>query len=67
MVEDLSKGYFNTFRCIAMDNYFTSVPLAQKLFENKISLIGTMRSNKNEVPESFMTLVSYTSKVCVLF
>ena len=37
-----------------MDNYFTSIPLAKKLFENKISVIGTLRSNKNEKPESFL-------------
>ena len=32
VVENLSKRFFNAFRCIAMDNYFTSIPLAKKLF-----------------------------------
>ena len=36
-----------------MDNFFTSVPLAKTLFQNKTGLIGTLRSNKN-VPEEFL-------------
>ena len=63
MVENLSKRFFNAFRCIAMDNYFSSIPLPKKLFLYKISLIGTLRSNKNEIPESFLAdkkfLVAY--------
>ena len=37
-----------------MDNFFTSIPLAKTLFQNEIGLIGTLRSNKNEVPEEFL-------------
>ena len=37
-----------------MDNFFSSVPLAKTLFSNKIGMIGTLRSNKNEVPEEFL-------------
>ena len=37
-----------------MDNYFTGIPLAKNLFINKLGLIGTMRSNKNELPLSFL-------------
>jgi len=37
-----------------MDNYFTSIPLAEKLFENNFAIIGTLRSNKAELPISFL-------------
>ena len=37
-----------------MNNFFSSVPLAKNLFNNKIGMIGTFRSNKNEVPEEFL-------------
>jgi hypothetical protein len=54
MVESLARQFYGTNRIIGMDNYFTSIPLAKTLFDNKIGLIGTVRSNKNEVPEQFL-------------
>jgi hypothetical protein len=54
VVEALSERFYGTKRCIAMDNYFTSIPLAKTLFFNQLGLIGTMRANKNEVPPSFL-------------
>lgn len=38
------KGYN-----VCTDNFFTSLPLAKKLCENKISLVGTMRKNRREL------------------
>ena len=37
-----------------MDNFFTSVTLAQELLEKKLSLVGTMRKNKKEIPTEFL-------------
>ena len=37
-----------------MDNFFTSIKLAKILYENRLGLIGTLRSNKNEVPQLFL-------------
>jgi hypothetical protein len=54
MVETLSARFYGSNRCIAMDNYFTEVPLAKHLYSNKLMLIGTMRQNKNEIPEFFL-------------
>lgn len=39
--------------------------MAKNLFQNKLGLIGTIRSNKNEIPESFLPSKEnkqYTSK-----
>ena len=54
MVENLACRFYGTNRILGMDNYFTSVALAKLLFVNKLGLIGTVRSNKNEVPEEFL-------------
>ncbi|XP_046658756.1 piggyBac transposable element-derived protein 4-like [Homalodisca vitripennis] len=41
-----------TNRNITMDNWFTSIPLAEKLFEEKqLTIVGTMRSNRIGIPE----------------
>ena len=40
IVLDLCKEYFGSDRCVTCDNFFTSVPLAIKLYENKLSMIG---------------------------
>ena len=46
IVMKLSEPYFGSYRCVTMDNYFSSIPLAKKLFENDLTMIGTIRSNK---------------------
>ena len=42
----LCQNYFGTNRNVTIDNFFTSIPLADKLSENGLTLIGTMRANK---------------------
>jgi hypothetical protein len=37
-----------------MDNFFTSIPLAKQLGAQKITLIGTLRKNKPEIPVEFL-------------
>jgi hypothetical protein len=54
MVLDLSRRFSGSNRVIGMDNYFTSIPLANELFSNQIGLIGTIKSNKNQVPVEFL-------------
>ncbi|KAG5883866.1 hypothetical protein JTB14_034913 [Gonioctena quinquepunctata] len=53
VVLDLVGPYFGTWRGITTDNFFTSVPLAAHSFRNKLTLTGTMRSNKREIPKEF--------------
>lgn len=41
----------NSGRNVTVDNFFTSVPLANKLSQDhKLSLVGTLRKNKREIP-----------------
>lgn len=43
-----------TGRNLTVDNWYTSVPLVQDLANNdKISVVGTMRKNKREIPPCF--------------
>ena len=38
-----------------MDNWFTSVSLADKILdEHKLTIVGTLRKNKAEIPHSFL-------------
>ena len=43
-----------SFRNITLDNWFTSIPLANTLLnDNKLTLVGTLKSNKIEIPQEF--------------
>ena len=54
IVESLSEFYFGSNRCVTMDNFFTSIPMAKKLYSMNMSIIGTLRQNKVEIPQSFL-------------
>lgn len=45
LVKDLEGGYG-----ITTDNFFTSIPLANELWDRKLTLCGTMRKNKQDIP-----------------
>ena len=46
------EPYFGRGYNITMDNFFTSVELAQKLLDRRTSLVGTLRLNRKEIPVS---------------
>ncbi|XP_068210904.1 uncharacterized protein [Palaemon carinicauda] len=48
--KDLTSRYQNTNRNVTTDNWFTSVPLIQDLLTNGLTLVGTVRANKPEIP-----------------
>lgn len=52
-VKELSKPLHGSCRNITCDNWFTSIPLAQSLLQEpyKLTMVGTVRSNKREIPE----------------
>lgn len=50
VVKKLIEPYVNRGHCITADNYFTTFKLAVDLLEQKTTYIGTMKSNKRELP-----------------
>ncbi|KAM3624864.1 uncharacterized protein V6R79_002933 [Siganus canaliculatus] len=50
VVQQLCSGIRQTGRNITMDNFFTSVPLAVKLLEKNVTIVGTLRINKPDIP-----------------
>ena len=44
---------FGSGRNVTVDNFFTSIPLAESLLNNNLTLTGTIRSNKRELPPEF--------------
>lgn len=51
---ELTKPIHGTNRNCTFDNWFTSVPTAQKLLhDHNITVVGTMKINKPEIPQSF--------------
>lgn len=49
----LSKCIYNTNRNVTCDNWFTSVEIAQRLWDNGLTIVGTMRRNKPQIPSEF--------------
>ncbi|KAG5847045.1 hypothetical protein ANANG_G00121530 [Anguilla anguilla] len=49
IVQQLCSGIRQTGRNIRMDN-FTSVSLAEKLLEKNLTIVGTIRQNKPDIP-----------------
>lgn len=49
----LAKDIFGSHRNITCDNWFVSVELAQVLLKNGLTLVGTMKKNKPQIPPEF--------------
>lgn len=50
----LSEPIHGTNRNITLDNWFTSIPLAETMLrDHDLTIIGTLRKNKPEIPVSF--------------
>jgi hypothetical protein len=46
----LVRDYMNQGRCVYLDNYYTTPRIAHYLLENQTTLVGTVRSNRNNFP-----------------
>ena len=42
-----------TGRGVTTDSFFTSIPIAEKLWEKKLTLLGTLNRNKRAIPHQF--------------
>lgn len=55
LVKRLVETISGTGRNVTMDNWFTSVPLAESLLhEHTLTMVGTLRKNKAEIPKCFL-------------
>lgn len=54
VTERLVLPILKTGRNVTMDNWFTSVPLAEDMYKNKLTIIETIKKNKREIPPSFV-------------
>ncbi|XP_054866815.1 piggyBac transposable element-derived protein 4-like [Amphiprion ocellaris] len=50
VVHQLCSTITGTGRNITVDNFFTSVPLAASLLEENLTIVGTLRQNKPDIP-----------------
>ena len=53
VVLDLAEDIEKSGRNITCDNFFTNLTLARKLLQKKLTLVGTIRKNKPELPMEF--------------
>ena len=53
VVRDLTSNIQHTGRNITVDNYFSTVDLANELLNRGLTMIGTLRKNKREIPHCF--------------
>lgn len=61
-VNKLTETIKNSNRNVTMDNWFSNVPLAEKMLkEDKLTMIGTIKKNKREFPPEF-TDVKYQKR-----
>ena len=50
VVKNLISLWYKSGRNVTMENFFTSFPLAVELPQQSVSLVGTLRSNKADIP-----------------
>ena len=58
VVLKLSERYFNSGRNIFMDRFFSSHSVARKLLEKGLTMTGTIKQNRREVPPTFRCVKS---------
>lgn len=75
VVLQLSRDYYGTGRVVTCDNFFSSVGLANELWLNSLKFVGTLRSNKREIPlefrphkqrEVFSSLHGFNKHLCLV-
>ena len=54
IVERLISHLKGTYRNLTTDNWYTSYTLAMSLLQDKMTLVGTLKKNKREIPAEFL-------------
>ena len=60
VVKDLCHPFKNSGRNVTMDNFFTSLSLAQILLSWKMSMVGTLKKNKAFIPIELVAVKNRT-------
>lgn len=60
-VKSLTESVQRTSRNITVDKWFTSIPLAESLFDQGLTLTGTINKNNRELP-SELTDINYNNR-----
>lgn len=55
VVKDLVSYLYGSGGNVTMDNFFTSYTLGQQLLVNNMTLLGTVRKNRREVPKDLLS------------
>uniref|UniRef100_A0A146KVM3 PiggyBac transposable element-derived protein 4 n=2 Tax=Lygus hesperus TaxID=30085 RepID=A0A146KVM3_LYGHE len=55
IVQRLSQDIQRSNRNITMNDYYTSVPLADNLLERGLTVIGALKTNEREIPPEFIS------------
>ena len=51
VVKKLVGPWYRSGRNITADNFFSSIPLAEELLQKGLTYVGTIHSNKSEIPD----------------
>jgi len=66
VVTILMEPYHNTGQNVTTDNFFTSLKVAKNLLQHNITMVGTLRKNKREIPAELLANIRqqplYTSR-----
>lgn len=54
VVHRLVQPIVNSARNVTMDNWYTSIPLVKELLQMNLTVVGTLRKNKRELPPKFV-------------
>ncbi|KAG8239818.1 hypothetical protein J437_LFUL019498, partial [Ladona fulva] len=67
IVLQLMKPYFRLGYTLAVDNWYTSPALFQKLIDKKTNAIGTVRQNRKNMPKHFQKMALKKGETKVMF
>lgn len=54
IVERMVEPIVNSGRNVTVDNWFTSIELCESLLEKKLTVVGTIKKNKRQIPREFV-------------